>query len=255
MARSLTLTTLDGVPEVAAGDDLCALTLAALDRSVVALAPGDVLAFASKIVAKAEDRYAVLAEVTPSARAKELAGLCGKDPRVVELVLAESSEVMRCIPGTIIVRHRLGHVLANAGIDESNLDGQSGQARVLLLPIDPDGSARQLRAQFHERTGVDVAIVIVDSLGRAWRNGVVGTALGVSGLAALVDLRGTPDRGGRPLRITEVGAADELAAAASLVMGQAGEGTPIVHARGVPYARRDGSAAELLRSLDKDLFK
>lgn len=255
MGRSLTLTTLEGVPEIATGADLCALTLTALDRSAVTLAAGDVLVYASKIVAKAEGRYAALAAVTPSARAKELARVCGKDPRVVELVLGESSEVMRCIPGTIIVRHRLGYVLANAGIDESNLADAADEARVLLLPVDADASARQLRVRLRERSGVDVAVVIIDSLGRAWRNGVIGTALGVSGLAALVDLRGTPDRRGRPLKITEVGAADELAAAASLVMGQASEGTPIVHARGVPYARRNGNAAELLRPLERDLFK
>jgi coenzyme F420-0:L-glutamate ligase / coenzyme F420-1:gamma-L-glutamate ligase len=254
MSRQLTLTALDGVPEVAPGADLVALTLAALAQSNATLAQGDVVVFASKIVAKAEGRYVALVEVRPSARAIELAAQSAKDARVVELILAESSEVMRCVPGTLIVRHRLGCVLANAGIDESNLVADVAD-KVLLLPLDPDASAAQLRAALRERTGIDVPVLIIDSLGRAWRQGVIGTAIGVSGLAALVDLRGTPDRRGRALKVTEVGAADELAAAASLVMGQADEGTPIVLARGVPYARREARARELLRPLAKDLFR
>jgi coenzyme F420-0:L-glutamate ligase/coenzyme F420-1:gamma-L-glutamate ligase len=192
--------------------------------------------------------------VTPSPRAVELASATAKDPRVVELILAESTEVLRQRPGAIIVAHRLGYVLANAGIDMSNV-GPDGAERALLLPADPDRSCRELRTRLRERTGIDAAVLIIDSFGRAWRNGTVGTAIGVSGFPALADLRGQPDLFGRPLQITEVGLADELAAAASLMMGQAGEGAPVVLARGVPYERRESGIQELIRPKAQDLFR
>jgi coenzyme F420-0:L-glutamate ligase / coenzyme F420-1:gamma-L-glutamate ligase len=251
----LELTALDGVPEVAPGADLATIVLDALRATGLALEAGDALVLAQKIVSKAEGRYVDLATVVPSARAHELAARCGKDPRVIECVLGESTEVMRCVPGVIVVRHRLGHVLANAGIDESNLAADGAAERVLRLPVDPDASCMRLRTALRERTGVDPGVLVNDTLGRAWRIGVAGAALGVSGLPAVVDLRGRPDRRGRPLRITQVAAADELAAAASLVMGQAAEGTPIVHVRGLALERRDGSACELLRPIEQDLFR
>jgi len=255
-AASLTLLALEGIGRIAAGDDLAVCILAAADDAGLALRDGDVLAVAQKIVSKAEDRYAVLDEVIPSARARELAETCRKDPRVVELVLAESRTVLRAVPGLIVVEDRRGLVLANAGIDRSNVEADArGRERVLLLPVDPDASAARLRARIRELAGVDVGVVINDSLGRAWRLGTIGTAIGASGLPGLLDLRGTPDLQGRALEITEVGFADELAAAASAVMGQAGEGRPVVLIRGLAPPRRDGTARELQRPLDQDLFR
>jgi coenzyme F420-0:L-glutamate ligase / coenzyme F420-1:gamma-L-glutamate ligase len=254
--HGLVLTPLDGIPMIAFGDDLAAIILAALKHSGCTLAAGDVLVVAQKIVSKAEGRTVDLRTVTPSPRAVALAKETQKDPRIVELILAESTEVLRHRPGVLIVAHRLGIVLANAGIDRSNVDRSNvGDENVLLLPRDPDRSCAELRRAISAAAGVDVAVVIIDSIGRAWRNGTVGTAIGVSGLPGLLDLRGTPDLFGRALETTEVGFADELAAAASLVMGQAGEGRPVVLARGLGYGRRDGTARELIRAREKDLFR
>ncbi len=251
----LSLTALPDIPTVVAGTDLVRLVLDAAGRGGVALAPGDVLVLAQKIVSKAEGRRVRLAEVSPSARARELAGTVEKDPRLVELILQESQEVLRARPGVIITVHRLGFVLANAGIDASNVEGGEGDDSVLLLPADPDASAERLRRGLYAATGVTLGIVVNDSFGRAWRLGTVGTAIGLAGLPGLVDLRGRPDRNGRLLRVSEVGAADELAAAASLLMGQGDEGRPVVHARGFPYAPRAGRASELLRPAQLDLFR
>lgn len=251
--RNLTLTGLDGVPEIRPGDDLARAVAAALHASGIALVSGDVLVLAQKIVSKAEGRIVGLAGVVPSPRARELAAVTGKDPRVIELILGESREVLRAVKDVLIVEHRLGYVMANAGIDQSNVEAADESA--LLLPVDPDASCARLREAIRAASGVDVGVVINDSFGRAWRNGTVGVALGVAGLPALVDLRGKRDRNGRVLRVTTIGVADELAAAASLVMGQADEGCPIVHARGVPYERRDGTVRELLRPKAQDLFR
>jgi coenzyme F420-0:L-glutamate ligase/coenzyme F420-1:gamma-L-glutamate ligase len=252
MSGDLLLRPLRGIPPIAAGDDLADIALSALKESNERLREGDVLVFAQKIVSKAEGRAVDLAGVVPSTRALELAKETDKDPRLVELILLESSELLRYRPGLLIVVHKLGFILANAGIDRSNVGGSD---RVLLLPVDPDASAARIREDLRAKTGFDVVVMIIDSIGRPWRMGTVGTAIGVSGIPALLDLRGRPDLHGRPLESTEIGLADELAAAASLAMGQANEGTPIVLARGVPYARRDGSARELLRPKDKDLFR
>lgn len=253
MTRRLVLSALEGVPEIRAGDDLAGAVRAALERTGIALEPGDVLVVAQKIVSKSEGRLVPLAGVEPSQRALELAAVTGKDARLLELVLAESREVLRAKKDVIVVEHRLGYVMANAGVDQSNVEG--GDEAALLLPLDPDASCGRLRAALARATGVDCGIVINDSFGRAWRNGVVGIALGVSGVPGVVDMRGTADRFGRALRITQIGVADELAAAASLVMGQGGEGYPVVHARGVPYARREGSMRELLRARGEDMFR
>jgi coenzyme F420-0:L-glutamate ligase / coenzyme F420-1:gamma-L-glutamate ligase len=250
--HGLVLTALPGIPMIAAGDDLAAIIVTALRDADLALAAGDVLVLAQKIVSKAEGRTVDLATVTPSPRATALAKETSKDARVVELILEESTEVLRHRPGVLIVAHKLGLVLANAGIDRSNVDGGE---RVLLLPRHPDHSCAELRRAIAAAIGVEIGVVIIDSIGRAWRNGTVGTAIGVAGLPGLLDLRGTPDLFGRPLETTEVGLADELAAAASLVMGQAGEGTPVVLARGLRYGRRDGTASELIRAREKDLFR
>jgi coenzyme F420-0:L-glutamate ligase/coenzyme F420-1:gamma-L-glutamate ligase len=248
----LLLRPLHGIPPIAAGDDLTAIALAGLQESDERLREGDVLVFAQKIVSKAEGRVVDLASVVPSIRALELANETDKDARLAELILRESSEVLRHRPGLLIVVHRLGFILANAGIDRSNVGGGD---HVLLLPVDPDASAARIREDLRAKTGLDVAVMIIDSIGRPWRMGTIGTAIGVSGIPALLDLRGRPDLHGRLLESTEIGLADELAAAASLAMGQADEGTPIVLARGVPYARREGSARELLRPKDMDLFR
>jgi coenzyme F420-0:L-glutamate ligase/coenzyme F420-1:gamma-L-glutamate ligase len=219
------------------------------------LQAGDVVVLAQKIVSKAEGRLIELGGVEPSAKAVEIAAQSDKDPRVVQLILDESDEILRVRPGAVIVSHRLGFVAANAGIDQSNIGNGDDDDRVLLLPLDPDGSCDRLRAELKSRTGIDVAVVIIDSIGRAWRNGTIGTAIGVSGMAGLLDLRTKPDLFGRPLKTSELGLADELASAASLVMGQSSEGRPIVLARGVPYARRDGNAQELIRPKEIDLFR
>jgi coenzyme F420-0:L-glutamate ligase/coenzyme F420-1:gamma-L-glutamate ligase len=256
----LTLRALDGIPHIGRGDDLAGIILAALGRNGQSLQDGDVVVLAQKIVSKAEGCLVELSTIEPSAKAVELAAASDKDPRVVELILRESDEVLRVRPGAIIVAHRLGFVAANAGIDQSNIahsDDNRGEAdeRVLLLPRDPDGSCDRLRAEFKTRTGADVAVLIIDSIGRAWRNGTIGTAIGVSGMAGLLDLRTKPDLFGRPLKTSELGLADELASAASLIMGQSSEGRPVVLARGVPYARREGTARELIRRKELDLFR
>jgi len=253
--RELTLVALPGIPEVKRDADLAELLHAAIKRAGRTLESGDVVVVAQKIVSKAEGRFVRLAEVTPSARALELAPIAGKDPRMVELMLRESREVLRVKPGVIVVAHNLGFVMANAGIDQSNVPGADGEEIALLLPVDPDATAHRLQQGLQATCGVEIGVIINDSFGRAWRNGVAGIAIGVAGIPALVDLRGRKDRGGRPLRVTQVAAADELAAAASLLMGQADEGCPAILARGFPYARRAGSTAELVRPHAEDLFR
>lgn len=252
----LTLTALAGVPLIEAGDDLLSVLQTALAASTERLLDGDILVLAQKIVSKAEGRAVDLASVTPSERALRLAAETGKNPRLVELILRESRAVLRHRPGVLIVEHRLGLVLANAGIDASNVGAANADTdqRVLLLPENPDRSSAELRERIRAGLGVAVGVIINDSLGRAWRLGTVGAALGVSGLPALLDLRGRGDLFGRRLQSTEVGLADELAAAASLLMGQADEARPIVLIRGLD-ARGVGQAADLLRPPALDLFR
>ena len=255
-ASTLTLAALPGIGRIVPGDDLAGRIAGAAAQAGAPLVTGDVVAVAQKIVSKSEGRYAVLDDVEPSPRARELAALCLKDPRVVELVLRESREVLRAVPNVLVVEDRRGLVLANAGIDQSNVEPDAaGRARALLLPEDPDASAHRLREGLRRHTGADVAVIVNDSIGRAWRLGTVGTCIGASGLPGLLDLRGRPDLYGRALQTTEVGYADELAAAASALMGQAGEGRPVVVIRGAALPRTDGSARELLRARDRDLFR
>jgi coenzyme F420-0:L-glutamate ligase/coenzyme F420-1:gamma-L-glutamate ligase len=234
------------LPRVRPGDDLAALIAPA------GLKDHDVVVVAQKIVSKSEGRLFRLSDVTPSPQAVELGQKVDKDPRLVEFILRESKEVVRAIRGVLIVEHRLGFVMANAGVDASNVDDPE---QVLLLPADPDGSARRLRARLKEIAGVEVGVIVNDSWGRAWRNGTVGAAIGAAGLPALVDMRGQPDMNGTILRVTEIGHADELAAAASILMGQAAEGQPVVIVRGLGPPARDGNAAELVRPKQMDLFR
>lgn len=239
------------------GDDLAEIILSAAGREKITPQDGDVFVLAQKIVSKSEGRLVNLADVSPSEQAIQLAAQTEKDPRFVELVLRESNSVLRTRPGTLIVEHKLGFVCANAGIDHSNVMGPSGNAEdwVLLLPENPDRSARALRERLEAATGASLGVLVIDSHGRAWRMGVVGTSIGFSGLPGLVDLRGKPDLFGFKLRITLVAAVDELAAGASLVMGQADEMLPVVHVRGFPYDLREGSLQELIRPKEQDLFR
>ncbi len=259
MTRShhLTLTALPGIPLINQGDDLGALIQQALAAEKLSLLDGDVLVVTSKIVAKAEGRLVELSSVQPSSEARTLAAETDKDPRLVEVILRESRGVLRKRPGLIVVEHRLGFVCANAGVDHSNVlsDGETQGDWVLMLPEDPDASASKLRERLEHESGARIGVLIIDSHGRAWRNGTVGTAIGVAGFPALVDLRGRPDLYGDVLRVTEVGFADEIAGAASAVMGQADEGFPVVHVRGLPYDLREGSLRELLRPKEQDLFR
>ncbi|MGE5123917.1 MAG: coenzyme F420-0:L-glutamate ligase [Acidobacteriaceae bacterium] len=254
---SLVLTPLPEVPLVSQGDDLVQITLKGIAAGRISLQDGDILVLAQKIVSKAEGRWVNLASVQPSQDAIELAQRIDKDARMVELILGESKQVLRTRPGTIIVEHRLGFVCANAGIDHSNVagEGEANEEWVLLLPEDPDASARYVRRGLEAASGARLGVMIIDSHGRAWRQGVVGVAIGLSGMPGLVDMRGKSDLFGYILKVTTIGAADELAAAASLVMGQAAEATPIVHVRGFPYSLREGSLRELIRPQEQDLFR
>ncbi len=245
---------LPGIPDVQPGDDVGRLLLAALDRAGLAPQDGDVLAVAQKIVSKAEGRLVDLAEVEPGERARELGRQTDKDPRLVELILRESDEVSRVRPGVIIVRHRLGFTSANAGIDRSNV-GPGGEERVLLLPVDPDASARRIRDLFIAERGATVGVVVTDSHGRPFRLGTVGVAIGVAGLPALWDRRGEADRYGYRLQHTDVGVADEIAAAAGLLMGQAAEGQPAVLLRGLRLPVVDGRASDVVRPKEMDLYR
>ena len=250
----LILTSLTGIKLVEPEDDLGDIAVAAFAANRLVPEPGDVLVVAQKIVSKAEGRYVDVTTIEPSERAIALAAEVDKDPRFVEVVLSESRRVVRHRPGLLIVEHRLGFVMANAGIDHSNLPAQ-GDERVLLLPEDPDGSARALREQLAEAFGTDIAVIICDSFGRPWRKGTVGVALGAAGLPALIDLRGQPDLFGRELLVTETGFADEIAAAAGLVMGQADEAVPMVLVRGLCWSAPEVTAAALIRPAEHDLFR
>jgi coenzyme F420-0:L-glutamate ligase / coenzyme F420-1:gamma-L-glutamate ligase len=255
----LELTAVPGVPIVQPGDDVGSLICAAIADGKIELRPeGDVLVVTSKILSRAEDRFVDLSSVQPSAAAHELAARTHKDPRACELILRESSEVSRAAPNVLIVRHRLGFVSANAGIDESNgrtaNDGRGPW--VLLLPLDPDGSARAIRAAVRARFGVDVGVIVTDSHGRPFRIGSVGIAIGVAGVPALWDQRGRVDLHGRALEITVTALADQIAAAADLIAGQADEGRPLVLVRGLRFAAdEDARATALLRPIAQDLYR
>ncbi len=252
---NLTLTAVPHIPHVQPGDNLAELILMALANAKIELADGDVLAIAQKIVSKAEGRLVRLADVQPGERAREVAAQTDKDPRVVELILQESDEISRMRQGVLIVRHRLGFTSANAGIDRSNVAQSSGDETVLLLPLDPDASAAKLRDEIAARLGVQVGVVITDSHGRPFRMGTVGVAIGVAGIPALWDRRGEPDLYGYQLQHTDIGVADEIAAAAGLLMGQAAEGMPVVLVRGLHLPTIEGKATDLVRPKEMDLYR
>jgi coenzyme F420-0:L-glutamate ligase / coenzyme F420-1:gamma-L-glutamate ligase len=252
---SLEVIALTGLPLIKAGDDLVELIARALTRNEVAPRAQDVLVVAQKIVSKAEGRMIDLATIEPSAKARTLAAEVDKDPRLVELILSESVRVVRARRNVLIVEHRLGFIMANGGVDQSNVGPVDGASRALLLPKNPDRSAETLRNGLAAATGIDLAVVINDSFGRPWRQGTAGAAIGVAGLPALIDLRGRPDLFGRKLEVSVIGFADEIAAAASLVMGQADEAAPAVLIRGLRWSTPASTAASLIRPSNEDLFR
>jgi coenzyme F420-0:L-glutamate ligase / coenzyme F420-1:gamma-L-glutamate ligase len=241
----ISLLPVEGLPEIREGDDLGALV-----AERIRLEPGDVVVVAQKVVSKAEGRVVSLADVEPSSRARQLAG--DADPRETEVVLREAARVVRSRNALVIAETRHGFVCASAGVDHSNVQ-DSGT--VVLLPLDPDASARAIRHSIRERTGTDVGVVVADSFGRPFRLGTTDVAIGAAGVTALADLRGTPDRGGVPLRSTQVAVADEIAAAANLVRTGKADGLPVVVVRGLRHAHADGSAAELVMPRERDLFR
>lgn len=252
--RPVVIFPVTGIGEVRPGDDLAAVLSVALADAGLMPEADDLLVVTSKIVSKAEGRFADLDAVQPGAEALRLAAITRKDPQLVELALSEASEVVRAAPHVLILRHRLGHVMANAGIDQSNL-GPAGAGRALLLPVDPDGSAAALRAGMAARLGKAPAIVISDSFGRPWRNGVVNVAIGASGLEVLDDRRGGHDRDGRVLEVTQIAVGDMVATAAGMVCGEGDEGIPVALIRGFAVPRGESSAAALLRPVEQDLFR
>jgi coenzyme F420-0:L-glutamate ligase/coenzyme F420-1:gamma-L-glutamate ligase len=237
------------------GDDLGALILGGLGGRNAALTEGDVLVVAQKIVSKAEGRVVALDSVQPSDRARDLADQADKDPRLVELILREAREILRVRPGLIIVEDRRGFVCANAGIDRSNVTQNSDAECVALLPADPDASARRLRRRIHELTSAWIGVIINDSHGRAFRDGTVGVSIGLAGVPALHDRRGDADLTGYVLEHTVIGIADEIAAAASLLMGPAAEGVPAVLVQGLVLPQGDGKATDIQRPRERDLFR
>jgi coenzyme F420-0:L-glutamate ligase / coenzyme F420-1:gamma-L-glutamate ligase len=251
----LEIVALRGLPKVKSGDDLSDLVASALASSDITLRAGDVLVVAQKIVSKAEGRMVDLATIDPSARAITLASEIRKDPRLVEVILSESARVVRSRPGVLIVEHRLGHIMANGGVDQSNVAPANAGQYALPLPEDPDRSAEHLRQRLALLTGVDVAVIINDSFGRPWRQGTAGVAIGVAGLPALLDLRGQPDLFDRKLEASIIGFADEIASAASLLMGQADEGLPVVLVRGLRWSAAHSTAAAILRPPEEDMFR
>jgi coenzyme F420-0:L-glutamate ligase/coenzyme F420-1:gamma-L-glutamate ligase len=254
---NLSLTTIEDIPLIHTGDDLGRIIAEKTLAQKIEPQDGDIFVFAQKIISKAEGRMVNLTMVRPSAEALRLAEVTGKDARMVELVLQESNCVVRTAPNTLIVEHKCGFISANAGIDHSNVQGEWGNDAdwVLLLPRDPDHSATMIRQELENQFHCRLGVLIIDSHGRAWRNGTVGTSIGLSGLPGLVDLRGTEDLFGFQLKITQVAAADELAAGASLLMGQAAEKTPVIFVRGFPYDLREGELKELIRAKEHDLFR
>ena len=240
--------------EVLPGDDLAALVVAALGAASLSPRIQDVLVITQKIVSKAEDRFVDLATVTPGAEAQRLADITQKDARFVELVLAESIATVRAVPNILITRHRSGHVMANAGIDRSNL-GPGRDDHVLLLPKDADGSAAKLRVALARRFEEAPAVLISDSFGRPWRLGVTNVALGASGMPALIDQRGQLDRNGRALAVTQLAFGDMLATAAGLATGEADEGVPAALVRGLSWTAPNVPASALIRPLEEDLFR
>jgi coenzyme F420-0:L-glutamate ligase/coenzyme F420-1:gamma-L-glutamate ligase len=253
-AQAIKLLPLEGIPLVKPGDDLPGIILKSANSSKIEWFEGDILVVAQKIVSKAEGRLVNLKQIEPSKRSIELGSLTEKDPRLVELILQESKKVIRYRKGVLVVQNEHGVILANAGIDNSNLEQDQEQDWVLLLPKDPDLSAKKIHQELMEKTGLHLGVIINDSIGRAWRNGTIGTAIGVAGLPAIVDLRGRKDLFGNPLRVSEEAVADELASAASLIQGQADEALPVVLIQGFQSQTANIPASGLIRPKETDLF-
>jgi coenzyme F420-0:L-glutamate ligase / coenzyme F420-1:gamma-L-glutamate ligase len=246
--KGIELIPVEGFPEVRPGDDLAGMVAGAVQGS---LRSGDVLVVTHKIMSKAEGRLVDLGTVEPSALAKEYAARWGKDPRQIEVVFRESRRVVRMDRGVVISETRHGFVCANAGVDASNVPGED---TVCLLPVDPDRSAARLREALRSRLGVEVAVVVSDSFGRAWRFGITDVAIGVSGMDPLADYRGQNDPHGYPMEASVLAVADELAAAAELVMGKT-DGVPIAIVRGYAYGRDAGTGQDLLMPPERDMFR
>lgn len=255
MMKSVTYFAVPNLPLIEPGDDLAGKIVDALKQCDLPLVSGDIVVVAQKVVSKAENRYVDLDSVVPSERALQLAPIVGKEPRYLEVILSESDEIIRHRPGIVITAHRLGFVMANAGIDESNIEHPQGRSRVLLLPVNPDSSAADLKSRFDQEFSANVGVIINDSFGRPWRNGVVGVALGAAGVPSLIDMIGAPDMFGRAMRVTEISVADEIASGASLLMGQGAEGLPVVVVRGASFKAPIRPASDLLRPRERDMFR
>ena len=253
--KRLTLSVIPGIPLLQPGDDLGAIIIAAIAKAEMVPCDGDIVVVAQKAVSKCQGRYVDLATITPSWHARALAAEVNKDPRLVEVILSESVRVVRKGPNVLIVEHRSGCIMANGGVDQSNVAPGAGEEPVLLLPKDSDGTAEALRATLAAHFSKQLGVVINDSFGRPWRRGTVGVALGAAGIPSLKDLRGTPDLAGRHLQVTETGFADEIAAAASLLMGQADEGHPVVLVSGFALTDAPIAARGLIRAASEDLFR
>lgn len=255
--KPLIFTPIDTLPLIQPGQDLSELIVQALQKKKITLETGDILVITQKIVSKAEGRLVNLSTVVPSKNAIKLAKKTNKDARLVELILSESKAVIRAKENTLIVEHKLGFICANAGIDHSNVKGDWGNWEdwYLLLPSDPSASCAEIRSFFKKESGKDIGVMIIDSHGRAWRKGTVGISIGFSGVPGIIDMRGQEDIFKYHLKITQIAAADELAASASLLMGQADERIPIVHVRGFPYPFSDESFQTVLRNKKDDLFR
>ncbi len=253
--KKLDLIALDNIPLISPGDKLADVIFQSINSSKVDINEGDILVVAQKIVSKAENRYVSLNDIIPSNEANLLAKKTDKDPRLVELILQQSKEVVRFRKGVIVVENKLGFVHANAGIDRSNISSKTDDPKVLLLPENPDQSAEVIRKDLSMLLNKSIGIIINDSAGRAWRNGIVGIAIGSSGFCALTDLRGQKDLYGKVLEVTEVGLADELASAASILMGQGDEGLPVVVIKGLKLMEDSEGSQILIRPIEDDLFR
>jgi len=255
--KTLIFTALQELPIIKKGDDLADILIDLVKNQSFEIEDGDIFVIAQKVVSKAEGRLINFSNLKPSTQALELEKITHKDPRFIELVLSESKKVIRAKENTLIVEHKNGFICANAGIDHSNIGehGMLSEDWALLLPENPDKSAYNIRQKLEKNFKKEIGVLIIDSHGRAWRNGTVGITIGISGLPGLVDLRGKPDLVGFKLKVTTLGAADELAAGASLLMGQVAEGTPVIHVRGFPYPLRESTLNELIRPENEDLFR
>ena len=238
---------------VVPGDDLAEIVLSSIEGQGLKLKQDDILVVAQKIVSKAEGRYVRLDSVVPTSEALEIAEVTGKDPRLVEIILRESTQVVRMKPGVLIVRHKLGWVCAQGGVDQSNIEHLGGE-QALLLPEDADASARRLRQAIHELRQVDIGIIICDSMNRPWRLGSVGVAIGAAGIEVLEDHRGGQDLYGRELQVTLISRADAIASAANLVMGETTSKIPLALVRGIDPRGGDSLALDIIRPTEEDMF-